>query len=137
MLQKCALLEVQHKAVLRNSLNLDLDSDFWPDSMNMDPKHCYPLRRRKTCVPETMLSRRGLRVFSASSLRGLPDLVATTACEAGLRLVCDASLSEQLEEDLPRRLRFFVAIEEELASSSSHGPLYLTLNPQLLALQNE
>ena len=49
MLQKCALLEVQHKAVVKNSLNLDLDSDFWPDSMNMDPKHCYPLRRRNLC----------------------------------------------------------------------------------------
>ena len=42
MLQKCALLELQHKAVLRNTL--DPDSDFWPDpdSMTMDPKHCSP-----------------------------------------------------------------------------------------------
>ena len=28
--------------MLSNSLDLDADSDFWPDpdSMNMDPKHC-------------------------------------------------------------------------------------------------
>ena len=57
--------------MLRNSLDPepDLDSDFWlnPDSMNMDPKHCFQFTSRFCKIGESVYA------GDVSYLLRLPD----------------------------------------------------------------